>query len=113
MDLQRFGEKRVVPETLGSPHVSQRGLVPAHAVGVRNSQNSSPYTDTAHCSTCTFFKGYRLDIFDGDISENHRFSIELDVEVQMSPQSHLVSARGKKKGSYQLQIDPLSPELCN
>lgn len=99
VDLQCFGEERVVSEALGSPGVRERGLEPAHAVGVGDRKAASAYPDPTHSCTRSLFQGEGLDVFYGDVSEDHRVTVVLDVEVQVSPQPHLLQVRedGKKK----------------
>lgn len=81
MDLQCFWEERVVSETLGSPGVRQRGLEPAHAVGVGDRQAASTYSDSTHGCTRPLLQGNRFDVFYWNIGEDHRVAVVLDVEV--------------------------------
>lgn len=99
VDLQCFGEERVVSEALGSPSVRQRGLEPAHAVGVGDRHAAPTYPDPTHSCTRSLLQGNGLDVFYWNIGEDHRVAVVLDVEVEVSPQTHLLEVReeGKKE----------------
>lgn len=93
MDLQRFGEERVVPQALGSPGVRQRGLEPAHAVGVGDRQASSAHSDPTHHGAGPLLQGNWFDVFYRNVGKDHRVAVVLDVEVEVSPQTHLMGVR--------------------
>lgn len=102
MDLQRFGEERVVSEALGSPGVGKRGLEPAYAVGVGDRHAASTHADSAHRCTRPLLQGNRFDVFYWDIGEDDWVAVVLDVEVQVSPQAHLLEVREEAREGDEL-----------
>lgn len=72
VDLQGFGEERVVPEALASTGMRKRGLEPAYTVGVG---------DCKAASSSPLLKGNRLDVLYRNVGEDHGFAVILDIKV--------------------------------